>query len=165
VDHIPPKSICKCIWLYSCNNDLLIADKLHMYVLFAADQPNPPVNPATYHTQNPFNMIKFKPNDSIVTDINMIDITSGSGLFEQEVLYNFILKIHSPLTNKTSYCPMVCMYMTLFHRRWRQGMINKFQHQRNGGKREVGGHFYWVKRSRYSNRAVSHSNKTVALYF
>ncbi|XP_065897318.1 uncharacterized protein [Dysidea avara] len=72
-----------------------------------SDRPNAPVNPAIYRTsQNNFNFIIFEPKDNVMTDMNMGDIMSGSGMIEQEVIYSFILKIHSPLTNKTSYCPL-----------------------------------------------------------
>ena len=60
-----------------------------------------------------FNVIRFKPNDIVFTDVNMGDInvgngSSGSGMIEQEIIYTFILKIYSPSSNKTSYCRVVC---------------------------------------------------------
>ena len=74
---------------------------------FLVNQPLPPTQYAFYETSNGGYNIHVKPRD---TDYVTDDTMDGSGEQMnnvQNLTYGFIIKLHSPNTNKTSYCPFV----------------------------------------------------------
>ena len=72
---------------------------------FVVNQPSPPVHPA-FFTINSGNHIRIESRDSSFSD-NAMDGGSGEPINDQVLFYGFIIKLFTPNTNTTSYCPLV----------------------------------------------------------
>ena len=66
------------------------------------------MHPAFYTSGNGGYQISIEPRDSYVPD-NTMDGGSGELMNAQNLTYGFIIKLHTPTANKTSYCPLVSM--------------------------------------------------------
>ena len=76
------------------------------YYIFLVNQPLPPMQYAFYETSNGGYSIKIEPRDTNYVADDTMD-GSGEQMNAQNLTYGFILKLHSPNTNITSYCPYV----------------------------------------------------------
>ena len=66
------------------------------------------MHPAFYTSGIGGYQINIEPRDSYLPD-NTMDGGSGELMNEQNLTYGFIIKLHTPTANKTSYCPLVSM--------------------------------------------------------
>ena len=65
------------------------------------------MHPAFYTSDNGGYQISIEPpRDSYVPN-NTMDGGSGEPMNTQNLTYDFIIKLHTPTANKTSYCPLV----------------------------------------------------------
>ena len=81
------------------------------YILLV-NEPLPPVHSAFYTSSNGGYNLHVEPRDThYVADDTMDE--SQDQMNVQNLTYGFIIKLHSPNTNKTSYCPLVSTYNTM----------------------------------------------------
>ena len=59
------------------------------------------------------NHIRIESRDSSFSD-NTMDEGSGEPMNEQVLLYGFVIKLFSPNTNATSYCPLVSINLSYY---------------------------------------------------
>ena len=67
---------------------------------------------AFYTTSNSGYNLHIEPRDTNYVADDTMD-GSGEQTNVQNLTYGFIIKLHSPNTNKTSYCPLVSTYNTI----------------------------------------------------
>ena len=72
---------------------------------YVVKRPSPPMYPA-FFTIRSGNNIMIESRDSSFSD-NTMDEGSGEPMNEQVLFYGFVIKLFSPNTNATSYCPLV----------------------------------------------------------
>ena len=77
-----------------------------MLLYFVVNQPAAPVHPAYYTASNGGYNIEIEPQDTDFPDDTM-NGGSGASMNGQNLTYSFIIKLYSPNTIKTSYCPVV----------------------------------------------------------
>ena len=82
---------------------------LNLY--FVANRPSAPVHPAFYATYSGGYNIEIEPRDTSFPDDTMNE-GSGASMNGQNLTYSFIIKLYSPNTNKTSYCPVVSIVVS-----------------------------------------------------
>ena len=66
------------------------------------------MHPAFFTSGGGGYQIMIHPRDSNAPD-NTMDGGSGEPMNAQNLTYGFIIKLHTPTANKTSYCPLVSM--------------------------------------------------------
>ena len=93
-------------------NDQKSACLIQLLLYFVVNQPSAPVHPAFYTTSSGGYNIEIEPRDTYFPDDTM-NGGSGASMNEQNLTYSFIIKLYSPNTNKTSYCPVVSTCIVL----------------------------------------------------
>ena len=82
-----------------------------MLIYFVVNRPSAPVHPAFYTTYSGGYNIEIEPQDTDFPD-DVINEGSGTSMNEQNLTYSFIIKLYSPNTDKTSYCPVVSIVVS-----------------------------------------------------
>ena len=75
------------------------------YLYYVVNRPSPPMHPA-FFTINGGNHIKIESRDNSFSD-NAMDEGSAVPMKAQVLFYGFVIKLFTPNSNTTSYCPLV----------------------------------------------------------